>query len=96
MRERISKPVPVQVYLAPTERERLERLAEQLETTKSEALRRGILALERELTDPAAHPALRLIGLAGKARPSDDAYDVAREHDRALANDEERTWQREP
>ncbi len=37
---------PVQVYLEPADRERLERLAEQLEATKSDVLRRGLAALE--------------------------------------------------
>jgi hypothetical protein len=37
---------PVQVYLDPGDRERLERLASQLDTTKSDVLRRGLAALE--------------------------------------------------
>ena len=37
---------PVQVYLASPDRERLERLAERLDTTKSDVLRRGLEALE--------------------------------------------------
>lgn len=37
---------PVQVYLDPPDRERLERLARRLDTTKSEVLRRGLAALE--------------------------------------------------
>src|SRR5512139_207281 len=48
-------------------------------------LRRGLLALERELTDPGAHPALRLVGAAASEAP-DVEYDVAREHDRFLAH----------
>lgn len=37
---------PVQVYLDPADRERLERLTTRLDTTKSEVLRRGLAALE--------------------------------------------------
>ena len=37
---------PVQVYLTPPERERLDRLAAELESTKSDVLRRGLEALE--------------------------------------------------
>lgn len=84
---------PVQVYLDPIDRDRLERLRGQLGASKSEALRRGLEALEREITDPERHPALRIIGIAGAvpaaARPS---YDVAREHDRFLADGEEVSW----
>ncbi|MFN2317238.1 MAG: CopG family transcriptional regulator [Gemmatimonadales bacterium] len=39
---------PVQVYLDPADRERLERLAERLEATKSDVLRRGLAALESQ------------------------------------------------
>jgi len=39
---------PVQVYLDPPDRERLERLAAQLETTKSDVLRQGLAALEAQ------------------------------------------------
>ena len=37
---------PVQVYLARPDRDRLERLAAQLDASKSEVLRRGLAALE--------------------------------------------------
>lgn len=37
---------PIQVYLARGDRERLERLAERLELSKSDVLRRGLAALE--------------------------------------------------
>jgi hypothetical protein len=37
---------PVQVYLAPPDRERLERLARELELTRSDVLRRGLEALD--------------------------------------------------
>ena len=50
---------PVQVYLDRPDRERLDRLATQLEATKSDVLRRGLEALEsltRRATGPAATP----------------------------------------
>ena len=50
---------PVQVYLDRPDRERLDRLAAQLEATKSDVLRRGLEALEsltRRATGPAAAP----------------------------------------
>jgi hypothetical protein len=37
---------PVQVYLTDPDRDRLERLAAELDTTKSDVLRRGLEALE--------------------------------------------------
>jgi hypothetical protein len=46
---------PVQVYLAPPDRERLERLARDLDTTRSDVLRRGLEALEaaaKQARDP--------------------------------------------
>ncbi len=39
---------PVQVYLQPPDRERLERLTARLGTTKSDILRRGLEALEAQ------------------------------------------------
>jgi hypothetical protein len=47
---------PVQVYLDRPDRERLDRLAAQLEATKSDVLRRGLEALE-SLTRRATGPA---------------------------------------
>ncbi len=41
---------PVQVYLQPPDRERLERLTARLDTTKSDVLRRGLEALEAQTT----------------------------------------------
>ncbi len=76
---------PVQVYLDAPEQKRLDRLTEQLDTTKSDVLRRGLEALERELFDPAHHPALQIIGIADVDRGGDCDFDVAREHDRYLA-----------
>ena len=86
---RAAEAAPVQVYLKGYQRERLERLAERLGLSKSEVLRQGIDALERQVTDPAFHPALAIIGLAGDAGRDDVAelgYSVAREHDRFLAD----------
>lgn len=91
MKHRVSEAAPVQVYLARDARERLARLAAHLGTTKSEILRRGLVALERDLLDPAAHPALRLIGIAA-GESTTDGVDAAREHDRMLAASEEASW----
>jgi len=82
--KRVSETAPVQVYLDRQSRERLDHLAVSLDATKSEVLRRGLLALERETTDPASHPVLRLVGAAA-AESGTLKYDVAREHDRFLA-----------
>ena len=81
---------PVQVYLDGPEQERLERLTEEMDTTKSEILRRGLGALERELFDPEHHPALQIIGIAGVEAGRECDFDVAREHDRYLADLEDR------
>ena len=81
---------PVQVYLDAPEQKRLDRLTEQLDTTKSDVLRRGLEALERELFDPEHHPALQIIGIAGVEQGRECDYDVAREHDRYLAGLEDR------
>ncbi len=77
---------PVQVYLDPPEQDRLERLTEELDSTKSDILRRGLEALEREVFDPEHHPALQIIGIAGAEQGPDCDFDVAREHDRYLAD----------
>lgn len=43
---------------------------------------------EPALTDPAAHPALQIVGLAPRGvRPKDDARDPAVAHDAVLADD---------
>ncbi len=81
---------PVQVYLDAPEQERLERLTEEMDTTKSDILRRGLEALERELFDPKHHPALQIIGIAGVEQSQERDFDVAREHDRYLAGLEDR------
>lgn len=83
---------PVQVYLERPDRDRLERLAAQLDASKSDVLRRGLAALERALGDPATHAALRLIGLAERETAPRVTYDVARQHDRALSDAELAAW----
>jgi len=45
------------------------------------------------LTEPASHPALRLIAIAARETTPPAEYDVAREHDRALADAETAGWQ---
>lgn len=87
-KRKVSEAAPVQVYLAPGDRSRLERLADQLELSKSDVLRRGIEALEHQVSDPGADPILRIIGIAGDAGrdDSDVGYNVAVEHDRYLAD----------
>ena len=91
-RRRVREAAPLQVYLVADERERLERLASQLDVTKSDVIRRGLLALERELLSPSAHPALRLIGIAGAEVDEGSATDAAREHDQVLTEREEASW----
>jgi len=77
---------PAQVYLDASEQDRLERLTQELDTTKSDVLRRGLEALEREVLDPDHHPALRIIGIADADQGPDCGFDVAQEHDRYLAD----------
>lgn len=45
---------PVQVYLQPPDRERLDRLTDRLGTTKSDVLRRGLEALEAQTAQTAS------------------------------------------
>jgi predicted transcriptional regulator len=82
---------PVQVYLDAEQRARLERLAAQLDTSKSGVLRQALEALEREVTNPDAHPAIQLIGLAA-AESEATGIDPARDHDAVLADGEEECW----
>lgn len=82
---------PAQVYLTESDQARLERLTVQLRASKSDVLRRGLEALELQYLEPSAHPALRLIGMVADGVET-DALDVAREHDRVLARDEESSW----
>ncbi len=83
---------PVQVYLERRDHELLERLASRLDATKSDVLRRGLAALERQLSDPAQDPVLGFIGLADLAEGRDPGYDVARQHDRFVSETEEASW----
>lgn len=83
---------PVQVYLDTSDRARLDRLTSHLAATKSEVLRQALEALELRVTDPAEHPALRIIGLAGTSTRVSSDYDIAREHDRYLADAEIASW----
>ena len=89
----VREPAPVQVYLDSEARARLDRLAAQLEATRSDVLRQGLEALERAVMDPSNHPALQVIGLAPRERPG-RRTDAAREHDRVLADGEEKGWTR--
>lgn len=82
---------PAQVYLTESDQARLERLTVALNASKSDILRRGLEALELQHMDPSAHPALRLIGMVDDGQET-GAVDVAREHDRMLAQDEEASW----
>ena len=82
---------PVQVYLGADELERLGRLVERLGSNKSEVLRQGLEALERQLTDPDTHPALGIIGIT-RSNAKSPALDVAREHDEFLADSEVDSW----
>lgn len=50
---------PVQVYLDPSDRERLERLAARLDATKSDVLRQGLAALEAQTRQAGAPEANR-------------------------------------
>jgi hypothetical protein len=83
--KRVSEAAPVQVYLDRQSRDRLDRLTERLETTRSDVLRRGLIALERESSEPGSHPVLKL-ATAAEAGAAALPYDVAREHDRFLAS----------
>jgi hypothetical protein len=93
-KRRVREAAPLQVYLVADERDRLERLADQLDASKSDVVRRGLLALERELLSPSAHPALRLIGIADAEIGGVTSIDAARDHDRAMADGEEASWER--
>jgi hypothetical protein len=83
---------PVQVYLEPHDQDRLSRLTDRLDATKSDVLRRALEALEREVSDPAGHPALSLIGI-GESCSEPSVPDPARDHDAVLADAEERSWE---
>lgn len=87
---------PVQVYLHRPDQDRLGRLTERLGTTKSDVLRRGLEALERQLTDPDDHPALRIIGLGASDADPPPATDAVEEHDRFLTDSEVASWGHTP
>jgi hypothetical protein len=71
---------PVQVYLAPDDRDLLNRLAEETGLSKAEILRRGVRSFARE--QRGASPMLRFIAeSSGEGWP--DA--IAADHDAALA-----------
>lgn len=91
-RRRVREAAPVQVYLVADEQQRLERLADQLDASKSDVVRRALLALERELLAPSAHPALRLIGIADAEVAGTSPIDAARDHDQVLTEAEEASW----
>jgi Arc/MetJ-type ribon-helix-helix transcriptional regulator len=80
------------VYLDRGQRRMLDQLADELGLTKSDVVRRGLEALERQMADPAEHPALRIIGIASGESAKAADYDVAREHDRYLAESERKSW----
>ena len=88
MKPRKSKPTrspgrvaePVQVYLAPPDSERLERLAKRLDATKSDVLRRGLLALESQAGNlaPSKSNSAKLPIFRGKGlQPGVDLDDAA-------------------
>lgn len=77
---------PVQVFLAAPDRERLLALAEQLGASKSDVVRQGLAALEREVLNPDANPLLQLIGaIKDDDGITEDGRDLARDHDAFLA-----------
>jgi hypothetical protein len=81
---------PVQVYLDQPDRERLQRLAAELDATKSDVLRRGLAALEALLRRPASRPTepVSLPTFKGKGlQPGVDLDDTASLLDLMQAND---------
>ena len=90
-KRRVREALPVQVYLVGDERQRLDRLADHLDVSKSDVIRRGLLALEHELLSPSEHPALRLIGIA-EDESTRGTVDAARDHDQVLTDAEEASW----
>ena len=81
---------PVQVYLDLADRERLERLAERLEATKSDVLRRGLAALEsqtRRAEAPMAVPEPLPTFRGGGLQPGVDLDDTAHLLDLMSAGD---------
>lgn len=71
---------PVQVYLQPSDRERLDRLTDRLGTTKSDVLRRGLETLEAQTAGAVRGAGERVVlpTLAGsKLLPGVDLDDTA-------------------
>jgi Arc/MetJ-type ribon-helix-helix transcriptional regulator len=83
---------PVQVYLDAGQRRQLDQLASDLSLSKSDVVRHALEALKRQMSDPAEHPALRIIGIASAETTKGEDYDIAREHDRYLAESERKSW----
>ena len=84
---------PVQVYLDQPDRERLQRLATELDATKSDVLRRGLAALESSLRRPAsrAPKPVSLPTFKGKGlQPGVDLDDTASLLDLMQAHDASR------
>jgi len=82
LRHRVAE--PVQVYLDSDDRQILKRLAEQLDLSMSDVLRKALAAFEQSMLTPERHPSLQIIGIAGKAE-APLRYDAAVEHDRFLS-----------
>lgn len=80
----VSEPAPVQVYLSGDDRARLDRLTDALGASKADVLRHALRAFEQQQLDPAHHPLLQIAGIA-RDLGTDESYDPAAEHDRALA-----------
>jgi hypothetical protein len=71
---------PVQVYLAPDDRDLLNRLAEETGLTKAEILRRGLRGFAREQSG--SSPMLAFVSESAKGEWPED---VAGKHDEILA-----------
>ena len=71
---------PVQVYLAPDDRDLLARLSEETGLSKAEILRRGVRSFAREQHTPS--PMLRF---ATEAENTGWPTEVAKDHDEVLA-----------
>lgn len=81
------------MYLDAPERLRLDRLTKQLGATKSDVVRSALEALERSLPTGPDLPYEQIIAIDAEAPASKDpGYDVAREHDRFLAEREVEGW----
>lgn len=82
---RVAEAAPVQVYLGHAERDALDRLTHQLGLSKSDVVRRSLVALEQQLMNPRTHPTLRLIGLVDDDGGATSRNDPAVDHDAVLA-----------